>query len=227
MPEAQAMNEPNYRSTYADLPALFRQYAELKDVPLEEVMEDRASKLIASNFGNGVIGLYQAAREISPTREELFGLPEKLNWRIKRKGRPIFTLYERRRSKRGRTAGQIKEFRRKNKATGKLIKGGEINRRSGARGYHARGWLNANFLHYDGAAKTWKGLSSDVVFRLDGDIFSVSVTNKAIGAAEVIASHGDYVTDVLNLHVRDMMDYVNRKLEERGRNFGRNVAMHY
>ncbi len=209
--------EFKYSSNYGSMAELFREYADFKEEPLEDIMYDRAKKLMSSDFGDGTIGLFQAGAKIAPTAQELFGLPQKLGWRIKRKGRPVFTLYELRAAKRGKTKGQVKEFRRKNKATGKKILIGEIERRMNARLTHASGWLNPNFA----TMKKKNGTPSTVKLTLEGDVLKISITNNTNAAQKIVDEHGNYVEEVLALQVADMLRYIERKIEEKNSKFNK------
>lgn len=210
-----------YKSSFDQLPAIFTAYAKEIKKPLEDVLLDQAAKLSSSDFSasGGGRGLFQVAADLAPSMAELFALPLKLNWRIKRKGGPVFTLYETRKSKRGKTAGQVKEFRKRDRKTGKNIISGEIERRAAKRFYHASGWLVSSLSRYQKAGKLPS--KGQVSFELEGDILKVTIINPTTAAGDVVEKHGNYVEAVLYDRMQDMLDYLERKWGESSDKFNK------
>lgn len=211
----------------SDIPGaldVMRQYADLRGLALSDVFVDQAAKLSCSNFGGDNKGLFQYAADIAPTVEELVALPEKLGWRIKRKGRPVFTQKEEKMATRGKYKGQMRKVRVKRKTgegKGKALAKGEISIRIARRFYQAIGWLNPAINKYErkeGGVRSRqkkKAPPALVTLRLQGDTLVLIIENRAKNSQEVNLMYGDYVKHALNARVEDMTAYISRKLEER------------
>lgn len=206
-----------------DLFTVLKGYAQVRNLELGEVMLDQAAKLSCSNFGGDNKGLFQYAADTAPNIEELLALPQRLGWRIKRKGRPVFTQTEQRVAKSGKYKGQMRTFRVKRKTgdgAGKALAKGEINIRIARRFYQAIGWLAPMLSKYERqmngvqAKHKRKAPPATVTLRLEGDQISVIITNRAKNSQEVNMRHGNYVQVALNARKADMLDYLERKLSE-------------
>lgn len=213
-----------YQSEIPGALDVMRQYADLRGMGLSEVFTDQAAKLSCSNFGGENKGLFQFAADIAPTTEELASLPEKLGWRIKRRGRPIFTQYTEKMATRGKYKGQMRKVRVKRmtgEGKGKSLAKGEIAIRIARRFYQAIGWLNPAVNKYerkDGGVKSRqkkKAPPALVTLRLQGDTLILIIENRAKNSEEVNMRHGDYVRRALDVRIEDMTAYIERKLEER------------
>jgi hypothetical protein len=180
----------------------------------QETVIDQARKLACSDFGPGNRGLFQEAYALAPTPAQLRALPEKLNWHIRRRNRPVFTQYEVRKRKRGQYAGQIGVFRKKTLA-GVKMKAGEIERRIASRGYMASGWLNA-FL-----VKQAPGLRNIIVgndrakiqVKLGGTNPRITLINSTPNAGPYAARTG-YIERAIEARIIDMYAYIRRKMKE-------------
>jgi len=201
-----------YHGLSAEFATVLKGYCQAVQKPMSEILVDQASKLSCSDFGNGRVGLFQEAAKLAPTAEELFALPLKLNWRIKRRGRPVLTVYTKTTYTRGKKKGQTREVRAKN-ASGEKIKAGEIQRRLAARLYQATGWLNEVLSKEIKSGRLRKQASAFVNFRLTGDVIVIEITNPRKGAAEVNAKAGDYIARALKSRELDMLEYISRHLD--------------
>lgn len=224
------MIDTGYKSNIPELLEVMQQYADLRGMELSEVMVDQANKLSCSDFGGQNVGLFQLAAKTAPDIAELVALPQKLGWRIKRKNRPVFTLYREVVRKRGKYAGQVRRVRVKRKTgegAGKSMAKGEISIRIARRFYQAIGWLSPTLSRYERAlAKEGNFMSgrskrkappAQVELRLQGDQLFVIITNRSKNSAEVNRRHGDYVQVALEMRKKDMIDYINRKLSEKAK----------
>lgn len=200
----------DYSSNIPVLGNVLLGYAQAIRKPLADVMEDQASKLCSSNFGDGRVGLFQEAAKLAPQKQELFAIPILLKYHIRRRNRPVFTLYESKIRTRGKLKGTARMVRRRG-ADGKNIKAGEIERRAAARFYHASGWLNPRFLKY--VRKQKLKPNGAVVIQLTGNVLSVEFVNPTRMSEEINRKHGDYVSRALRHRVEDMLEYINRHLD--------------
>jgi hypothetical protein len=204
-----------YDSNIPHLGQIIRAYGEALGRPMPEVLEDQANKLCSSNFGDGKLGLFQEAAALAPTRQELFALPVLLNYRIRRRGRPVFTRFTTRTVKRGKNKGKQIQVRAKT-AEGDKMKAGEIERRAAARFYNASGWLNPAFMKY---AKSRKIKPNGAVsISLNGDVLSVTFINATTKAGEVDARY-HYVDRALRNRAEDMLEYINKHIDRVTTNF--------
>jgi hypothetical protein len=202
--------QTTYSSNIPELAEVMVAYAQATRKPMADILEDQANKLCSSDFGDGNIGLAQEAIRIAPDKKELFALPILLNYRIRRRGRPVFTAYQDRTIKRGKNAGKVVRSRAKTQE-GVKIKAGEIERRAAARFFNASGWLNPRFLKY--VRKQKLKPNGAVIIQLTGSILSVEFINQTRNSQEINLSHGDYVSRALKHRIDDMMVYINRHLD--------------
>jgi len=201
------------KATYTGLSGILadttRAYSQAIRGPLPEIMHDQAAKLSCSDFGDGKVGLFQEAAAIAPTMKELFALPAKLHWHIKRRGRPVLTMFTETVYKRGKKKGQKREVRAR-RADGEKILAGEIQRRMAARLYQATGWLSHVLDAEVKSGRLKKQASGIVEFKLEGDVMIVSITNPRKNSAEVNMAHGNYVQRAIDNRVIDMLEYIER-----------------
>jgi hypothetical protein len=211
--------QATYSGFSGQLATVIKAYTQAIGQPLPDVLVDQANKLSCSDFGDGKRGLFQEAADLAPSMEEIFALPVKLDWHIKRRGRPVLTMYEQKAYKKGPKKGQMREVRRKG-ADGKNMKAGEIQRRLAARYYQATGWLSEVLAKEIKSGRLKRQACATVYLKLTGDVLSVTLTNPRKNSAEVNLAHGDYVQKALNARVADMLEYVNRHLDRVTVQFG-------
>lgn len=194
---------------------IVKEIAAVKGVELEREFMDQANKLACSAFNDSAKGLFQYAADLAPEAEELAALPFKLDWRIKRRGRPVVTLKAWKVRTRGKNKGTGRWVRKKyskGENKGENIKAGEINRRLAARLYQASGWLSNALDRYVRSGKLER--AGSVIFNLNGDIFSVTLINPRKNAMEVNMSHGNYIDKALQARAADMLVYLEKHMNK-------------
>lgn len=210
------MISSTYKSGIADACAeIIKEVAAVKGRSLEEEFLDQAAKLSCSNFGDAAKGLFQYAAELAPTKEELATLPLKLDWRIRRRGRPVLTLKTWKQRTKGKQAGTWRLVRKKysrGENKGKNIKAGEINRRIAARLFQATGWLSNGLDKYVKKGKLKR--AGTVAFNLNGDVLSVTLHNPSKNAMEVNAANGNYIEKALQARATDMLLYLTNHMDK-------------
>lgn len=215
------MISETYKSGITDACAeIIKEVAAVKGHSTEQEFLDQAAKLACSNFGEAAKGLFQYAAELAPTREEIATLPLKLNWRIRRRGRPVLNLTSWKVRKKGKNKGTGRWVRRTYKRgenKGKKIRAGEINRRIAARLYQATGWLSNALDKYTKSTKLAR--AGTVVFNLSGEVLSVTLNNPRKNAMEVNNANGNYIEKALQARAADMLSYLEKRMNRVSKNF--------